>query len=213
MHQNNFVCLSTVIKIALALLASNIRPTMKLFGKAEMADSSNNDSGVIELDETILKLDSLIDSLAEFYGDPYSDTGLQSRYLIPTEDDTGSSMALFNFAEQRVYFLLLEKYLLWMKRSVQMDAKKMAKLGQGFQMYNELLDAIESDADKLLRSSTYPSLVVARNDPNVKRMREYLRMIMQLFSDEEFHSEMKDTRTKIIMTIREISGRLFDIII
>ena len=211
MHQNKNRCFSNVITIALTFLASNLRATTKGFAKAELTNNNNNDSGVIDLGETMFKLDSIIDNLADFYGDPDSDTGLQSRYLIPTEDDTVSSMALFNVTEQKLYFTLLEKYLQWMKSSAEMDAKKMAMVGQSFQMYNELLDAIEADADELLGSSTYPNLVLARNDPNVDRMREYLRMVMQLFSDEKFHSEMKDTRTKIIRTIREISGIRVDI--
>ena len=92
MYQNSFGCFSILIKIAITFLTSNIQSSNEVLAKAEVADNNNGGSDMIKLGETLQKLDSIIDNLAEFYGHPDSDTGLQSRYLIPTDDDPLSSM-------------------------------------------------------------------------------------------------------------------------
>ena len=82
---------------------------------------------------------------------------------------------------------------------------KLAMLGKGFQMYNELLDAIEAGADRVLAPSHYQPLIEARQNTLEEKMRQYLTMMLKLYADEDFISENKSDRDGIQIKLRKMS--------
>ena len=58
-------------------------------------------------------------------------------------------------------------------------------MGQRFIMYNELLEAIEKDADEILESSS----TFNRQHINEKESRYFLKMVLKLFVEEDFYAE------------------------
>ena len=157
------------------------------------------------------KTNTLIDELADFYGSNDMESGLQSRYAIPNEDEL-NELALFSPANQKKYFDLFKYFLSWVNEldgtHNHNDAKLLSKMGQHLLMYNELINAIEEDADKMLTSSKQIDLMIAQNDPSTKAAKDYLDEALAYFSDTAFLSKSNTDRKKVLTKLQHVSGAI-----
>ena len=161
----------------------------------------------IDLEDNIRKTENIIENLTGFYDELNVDNpGIRSKYY----DFHGwefKHLPFFNIETQLTYFPILQNFVDWVNDDSPFEKSKLSRLGQCFLLYNDLLEAIEDNADAILASSIYPALVEFRKLPFQNAARHYLKMIMSVYGDEDFMSQSKSARHGIQMYINELSSK------
>jgi hypothetical protein len=116
-------------------------------------------------------------------------------------------LPFFDIETQHTYFPILQNFVDWIKDDSPFEKSKLSRLGKCFLMYNELLEAMEDNADKILGSSVHPALIEFRKLPFQNAARHYLKMIMSVYADEDFMLQNESTRHGIQMAIRQLSSK------
>ena len=157
------------------------------------------------LQEFIVEIENQIENLDELFNDLNTDIpSIRSKYSGFDYEDV-ENVRFFDVDKQLEYLKLFQVFIDLIHKEEIAEPKIMARLGQGFVMYNELVEAIENDANKILKSSSYSIL----SHPSIeeKEAAVYLKMVLKLFTDEQFYSEDALTRHGIQSAVSKISSK------
>ena len=163
------------------------------------------------LENIRVEVDGITEKLERFYHDINDDKQkFRSKYY--EFDEGGFTHVPFpDMKQQHEYLTLLKEFLRRIQASTSSTVEKLAGLGRSFLMYNELLDAIEGGSDRVLKAATHRTLAAARQIPFQDEARKYLKIMLNLYADEEFVSENESTRNGIKETINLISSESIDV--
>ena len=164
------------------------------------------------LNETVSQIDDIIDNFAEFYAQSESNLRSHSEYTIFSHDKI-NAMPLFNSNTRTLYLRLFGDFFDRISAGGnQLSVTKLAHLATGFFVYNELLNAMEDKVDWILKSNImYSKKSTPQNDPNARKMRDYLSLILAVYSDHNFLNEDKYTRLKLKNSIQTMMGKHLNI--
>ena len=181
--------------------------SMPLFVATQNEESSN----IAYLENIRIEVDGITEKLERFYHDINDDKQkFRSKYY--EFDEGGFTHVPFpDIKQQHEYLKLLKEFLRRIQASTSSTAEKLAGLGRSFLMYNELLEAIEGSADRVLKAATQRTLAASRQIPFQDEARKYLKIMMNLYADEEFISENESTRSGIKETINLISSESINV--
>ena len=162
------------------------------------------------LENIRVEVDGITEKLERFYHDINDDKQkFRSKYY--EFDEGGFTHVPFpDMKQQHEYLKLLKEFLRRIQASTSSTVEKLAGLGRSFLMYNELLEAIEGSADRVLKAATHRTLAATRQIPFQDEARKYLKIMLNLYADEEFVSENESTRNGIKETINLISSESID---
>ena len=157
------------------------------------------------LPEAIVQIENLIDELSKWYN-YLNNAGqnIRSKYHGFGYENERSSNFL-DVKKQRNYLQLLMRFVEVIHNETISDPKMMKKMGQQIIMYNELLEAIEKDADEILESSSIS--LFTRQFVNEKESRYFLKMVLKLFAEEDFYAENLTNRQGNQSAIVQISSK------
>ena len=163
------------------------------------------------LENMRVEVDGITEKLARFYHDINDDKQkFRSKYY--EFDEGGFTHVPFpDIKQQHEYLGLLKEFLRRIQASTSSTDEKLAGLGRSFLMYNELLEAIEGSADRVLEAATERTLAAAHQIPFQDEARKYLKIMLNLYADEDFVSENESTRNGIKETINLISSESIDV--
>ena len=163
------------------------------------------------LENIRVEVDGITEKLARFYHDINDDKQkFRSKYY--EFDEGGFTHVPFpDMKQQHEYLKLFKEFLRRIQASTSSTVEKLAGLGRSFLMYNELLEAIEGSADQVLKAATRRTLAATRQIPFQDEARKYLKIMLNLYADEEFVSENESTRNGIKETINLISSESIDV--
>ena len=163
------------------------------------------------LENIRVEVDGITEKLERFYHDINDDKQkFRSKYY--EFDEGGFTHVPFpDMKQQHEYLKLLKEFLRRIQASTSSTVEKLAGLGRSFLMYNELLEAIEGSADQVLKAATRRTLAATRQIPFQDEARKYLKIMLNLYADEEFVSENESTRNGIKETINLISSESIDV--
>ena len=166
---------------------------------------------VAYLENMRVEVDGITETLARFYHDINDDKQkFRSKYY--EFDEGGFTHVPFpDIKQQHEYLGLLKEFLRRIQASTSSTDEKLAGLGRSFLMYNELLEAIEGSADRVLEAATERTLAAAHQIPFQDEARKYLKIMLNLYADEDFVSENESTRNGIKETINLISSESIDV--
>ena len=171
-----------------------------------VATQNEESSNIAYLENVRVEVDGITEKLASFYHD-INDNKQKLRSKYYEFDEGGFTHVPFpDIKPQHEYLKLLLEFLRRIQASTSGTVEKLAGLGRSFLMYNELLEAIEGSADRVLKAATERTLAAARQIPFQDEARKYLKIMLNLYSDEEFVSENESTRNGIKETINLISS-------
>ena len=155
--------------------------------------------------EAIMQIENLIEELAEWYEKlNNARTNIRSKYHRFTYGN-GLNSNFWDVKKQRNYLQLFMGFIEVIHKETISDPKMMKKMGQQFIMYNELLEAIEKDADEILGSSSIS--IFTRQFINEKESRYFLKMVLKLFVEEDFYAENLTNRKRNESAIVQISSK------
>ena len=163
------------------------------------------------LENMRVEVDGITEKLARFYHDINDDKQkFRSKYY--EFDEGGFTHVPFpDIKQQHEYLGLLKEFLRRIQASTSSTDEKLAGLGRSFLMYNELMEAIEGSADRVLEAATERTLAAAHQIPFQDEARKYLKIMLNLYADEDFVSENESTRNGIKETINLISSESIDV--
>ena len=163
------------------------------------------------LENIRVEVEGITEKLERFYHDINDDKQkFRSKYY--EFDEGGFTHVPFpDMKQQHEYLKLLKEFLRRIQASTSSTVEKLAGLGRSFLMYNELLEAIEGSADQVLKAATRRTLAATRQIPFQDEARKYLKIMLNLYADEEFVSENESTRNGIKETINLISSESIDV--
>ena len=160
---------------------------------------------IFDLHEAIVQIENLIEELSKWCDNlNNARPSIRSKYYGFSYGNEGS-LNFLDVKRQRNYLQLLIRFIEVIHSKTISDSKMMQKMGQRFIMYNELLEAIEKDADEILRSSSisiFTPQVIAE-----KESRYFLKMALKLFLEEDFYAENLTNRQGIQSAIVHISSK------
>ena len=166
--------------------------------------SPNNKNKDINLSGALAQIENVIKELAEWYDNLTNvKPSVRSRYYGFDHKDL-ENVNFLNMGTQSTYLQVLQKFVKLIHREVIPEPKLMIKLGHRFLVYNELLEAIENDANKILKSSSQS--IFARQSISEKEPRQFLKMVLKLFAEEDFYSENLANRQGIQSAMSQISS-------
>ena len=141
------------------------------------------------LENIRVEVDGITEKLERFYHDINDDKQkFRSKYY--EFDEGGFTHVPFpDIKQQHEYLKLLKEFLRRIQASTSSTVEKLAGLGRSFLMYNELLEAIEGSANRVLKAATQRTLAAAHQIPFQDEARKYLKIMMNLYADKEFVSE------------------------
>ena len=164
----------------------------------------NNKDKDFNLSGALAQIENVIKELAEWYDNLTNDKpSVRSRYYGFNHKDL-ENVNFLNMGTQSSYLRVLHKFVELIHHEVIPEPKMMIKLGHRFLVYNELLEAIEHDADKILKSSSQS--IFARQSISEKEPRQFLKMVLKLFAEEDFYSENLANRQGIQSAMSQISS-------
>ena len=160
---------------------------------------------IVDLHEAIVQIENLIEELSKWCDNlNNARPSIRSKYYGFSYGNEGS-LNFLDVKRQRNYLQLLMRFIEVIHSKTISDSKMMQKMGQRFIMYNELLEAIEKDADEILRSSSIS--IFTRQVIAEKESRYFLKMALKLFLEEDFYAENLTNRQGIQSAIIHISSK------
>ena len=157
------------------------------------------------LHEAIIKIENLIEELSKWYVNlNNARPNIRSKYYGFTYANDGNSNFL-DVRKQKNYLQLLMRFIEVIHKETISDPKVTKKMGQQFIMYNELLEAIEKDADEVLETSSIS--IFTRQFINEKESRYFLKMVLKLFVEEDFYAENLTNRQGNEYAVVQISSK------
>ena len=137
------------------------------------------------LHEAIVQMENLIEELSKWRDNlNNARLNIRSKYYGFSYANQRDSNDL-DVKKQRSYLRLLIQFIEVIHEKTMLDSKMMKEMAQRFIMYNELLEAIEKDADEILESSS----IFNHQLINEKESRYFLKMVLKLFVDKDFYAE------------------------
>ena len=154
-----------------------------------VSTQNEESSNTAYLENIRVEVDGITEKLEKFYHDINDDKQkFRSKYY--EFDEGGFTHVPFpDIKQQHEYLKLLKEFLRRIQASTSSTAEKLAGLGRSFLMYNELLEAIEGSADRVLKAATQRTLAASRQIPFQDEARKYLKIMMNLYADKKFVSE------------------------
>ena len=145
------------------------------------------------LQEAIVKMENFIDELSKWHENlKNARLNIRSKYYgFNYSNEKGSNF--LDIKKQRSYLQLLMKFIEVIHEKTISDSKMMKEMGHRFIMYNELLEAVEKDADEILEASS----IFNRQLIDEKVSRNFLKMVLKLFVDEDFYAENLTNRHEL----------------
>ena len=157
------------------------------------------------LHEAIMQIENLIEELSKWYENLNNARhSMRSKYYGFSYANEGNSNFL-DVKKQRNYLQLFIGFIEIIHEETISHPKMMKNMGQQIIMYNELLEAIEKDADEILESSSIS--IFTRQFINEKESRYFLKMVLKLFVEEDFYAENLTNRQGNEYAVVQISSK------